>query len=68
MNPPLSNCSWVFPVGCIEDKLLVNCGDFSVDCRSIHDMRSYFRCSEDEEGFFEVISDKFLSMEVILLK
>ena len=54
--------SWVFPLCYIEDKLLVNCGDFSGDCRIIHDMRSDFRCSEDEEGLFEVIADTLISM------
>ena len=31
-------------------------------------MRSDFRCLEDKEGVFEVIADRFVSMEVILLK
>ena len=31
-------------------------------------MRYDFRCSEDEDCLFEVISDTFLSIEVILLK
>ena len=31
-------------------------------------MRLDFECSEDEEGLFKVISDTFMSMEVILFK
>ena len=31
-------------------------------------MISYFRCSEYEEGLFEVIDDTFVSMEVIIFK
>ena len=58
----------MFPLGYIEDKLLVNCGDFSGDCSSIHGMRSDFRCSKYKEGLFEVISDTFMSMEVIIFK
>ena len=37
-------CIWVFPLRCIEDKYLVNCGDFPSDSRNIHGMRSDFRC------------------------
>ena len=58
----------MFPLGHIEDKLLVNCGDFSGDCSIIHGMRLDFRCSEDEEGLFEVIANTFMLMEVILFK
>ena len=61
-------CSWVFPFGCIEDKCLVNCSDFLSYCKSIHGMSSDFICSEDEEDFFEVIDDIFMSMEVIFFK
>ena len=61
-------CSWVFPLGCIEGKCLVNCGDFPGGCRGIHGMRLDFRCSEDEEVLFEVISIRFMAMEVILFK
>ena len=43
---------WVFPLGYIKDKLLVNCGGFPGDCRSIHGITSYLKCSEDEEGLF----------------
>ena len=39
-------CSWVFTLGCIEDKRLVNCGGFLGDKSIIHDMKSNFRCSE----------------------
>ena len=61
-------CSWVFPLECIEDKWLVNCGDFSDDSRIIHGMRSDFICSEDKEVLLEVMDDNFFSMEVILFK
>ena len=58
----------MFPLGCIEDKCLVNCGDFPCSYRSIRGMRSDFICSKDEEGLFKVISDTYMSMEVILFK
>ena len=61
-------CSWVFPFGYTADKVLVNCGDFTGDCRSIHGIWSDFRCSEDEEYLFEVIDDTFMSMGVIIFK
>ena len=41
---------------------------FLSDCRSIHGMRLASRYSKDEEGFFEVIADRFMEMEVIILK
>ena len=53
-------CSWVFPLEYIEEKLLVNYGEFSGDCRSIHGIRSGFRCPEDKEDLFEVMDDKFM--------
>ena len=59
--------SWLFPLGYIEDKLSVNCGDISSDFRSIHVMRMYFKLSEYEEDCFEVKADTFMSMEVIIL-
>ena len=37
-------CSWVFPLGFIEEKCLVNCGDSTGDCTSIHGIRTDFRC------------------------
>ena len=46
----------------------MNCGDFPGDRSSILVMILGFRCSEDEEGLFEVMSDRFMSMEVILFK
>ena len=52
-----------FVVGC-----LVNCGDFPVYFSSIHGMRSAFICSEDDNGLFEVLADRFMVMEVILFK
>ena len=59
---------WVFPLGYIEDKWFVNYGGFYRYCRSIHGMISVFRCSEDKESLFEVISDKLILMEEILFK
>ena len=47
---------------------MVNCGDFSGDCRVIHSMILYFRCLEDGKVLFEMISDTIMSMEVILFK
>ena len=41
---------------------------FTGDFWSIHGMRLDFRCSEDEDGLFEVIADTFMAMEVILFK
>ena len=58
----------MFPLGCIEDKCLVNCGDFPGDCRSIYGMISAFRCLEYEEGLFEVTSYRFMAMEVIVFR
>ena len=55
-------CSWVLNLGCIEELLLVNCGNFPIDSRSIYAMRSNFRYSEDENVLFEVIADTFISM------
>ena len=43
-------------------------GDFSGDFRDIHGMMSYVRCSEEVEGLLEVISDIFMSREVMLFK
>ena len=50
----------------MDDKGLVNCGDFTGDFRNIHGMISAFRFSEDKEGLFEVMSDRFMKMEVII--
>ena len=61
-------CIWVFHLWCMEDKCLVNCGDFTGDCRSTHGIISDFRCSEDKEGLFEVIYDTFMLIEVIFYK
>ena len=35
-------CSWVFPLGYIEDNVLVDCGNLPGDFRSIHGMRLIF--------------------------
>ena len=43
-------------------------GSFNGGFRSIHGMTYSFRCSEGEEGLFEVIDDTFMSMEVIIFK
>ena len=43
----------------------MNCGEFPGDCRSIHSMISSFRCPKDEDGFLEVIADRFMAMDVI---
>ena len=40
--------SWMFPLGFIEDKLLVHCGDLPNACSSIYGMILDFSCSEDE--------------------
>ena len=61
-------CSWDFPLWCKEEKYLVNFGDLPSDLSSIHGMILEFRCSEDKYGFFEVVADKFMSMEVMLFK
>ena len=61
-------CSWVFPLGFIENNVFVDCGNFSGDCRSIHGMRSDFRCSEDKVGLFEIIADRFMEAEVIIFR
>ena len=58
----------MFPLGYIEDKRLVNCGDFPSDFMIIHVMRLDFISSEDKGGLFEVIADIFMSMELILFK
>ena len=50
----------------MEDILLVNCGDVSGDFRITHGIRLALRCSEDEEGLFEVIYYIFMSREVML--
>ena len=46
----------------------MNCGDFFGDFRSNHVMRSGFRCSEDKEGLFGVVSGTFMPIEVILFR
>ena len=58
----------MFPLGCIEEKYLVNGGYLTGDRRSIHGIISNFICSEDEDGLFGVIAYTFMSMEVILFK
>ena len=58
----------MFPLGYIEDKCLVNCGDFLGDCRSIHGTRLGFICLEDKYGLFEVIPDTLMPMEVVPFK
>ena len=65
---PFRFLSWVFPLEYIEDKWLVNCGDFPGDFRSFHGVRLDFICSEDKEGLFEVIDDTSISTEVVLFK
>ena len=50
----------------MEDTFLVNCGDSTVDCMTIHGMRSLFRCSENKEGLFEVMSNIFMSRELMV--
>ena len=59
-------CSRFFPFEWVEGEYLVNCGDFSGDCSSIHVTRSDFRSSEDKEGLFGAITDTFMLMEVII--
>ena len=39
---------------------------FPGDFRNIHGTISEFRCSEYKEGFFEVMADRFMSMEVMI--
>ena len=46
----------------------MNFGDFPGYFRIIYGMRSSFRCSEDEEGLFEMIADIFMAIEVIFFK
>ena len=43
----------MFPLGYIEDKLLVNCGGFSGDVMSIHDILSYFLMFRSQRGFIQ---------------
>ena len=44
----------------------MNCGGFSGDSGIIHGMISELICSEDEEVFFNVMDDIFISREVML--
>ena len=55
-------CSWMFTLGCTEEKWLVNCGDFPGDSRSNHGIRLDFRFSEDKEVLFKVISNTFMTI------
>ena len=50
----------------VHENILVNCGDFTGDCSSIHVMILALIFSEDKEGLFEVMSDRFMKMEVII--
>ena len=56
----------MFPLRWIENKWLVNYGDFTSDGRSIHGTISHYRCSKNEYGLLEVIDDTFMAMELKL--
>ena len=51
----------------MDDKYLVNFGDFPRDCGTIHVMRWSFICSEEKEDLFEVMNILFMSREVMIL-
>ena len=50
----------------MEDKCLVNCGDFPGDFWTIRVIRLMFRCIEYEEGLFEVMNNILMPRWVLL--